>query len=295
MGFFFAQPYYDYLQHERKYSVHTCMAYRKDLEEFYEFTQKEFDETNVALISSEMVRTWVSFLINQKMEPVSVRRKLSSVRSFFRFLIKEKKISGNPVSNLPQLKLPKKLPSVIPVENLNDLLEVKFENLEYRDMLDYLCIAILYGTGFRRAELISIQDEDVDLENRLIKVLGKRNKERIVPITEELAGQIKVFREMKQRSDIHSAYLLTNEKGKKISISYIYGTVKKALTLQKINGKRSPHVLRHTYATRLLQNGAGLLSVKELLGHSSLASTQVYTHVNIEDLKKIYKKNHPKQ
>ena len=161
--------------------------------------------------------------------------------------------------------------------------------------MNHIVICILYGTGIRRAELIGLKESNIDLEQRQIKVLGKRNKERIVPITMELAEQILWFIEIKRNTGIISDNLLVTIKNEILYPGYIYNVVKKTLTLHQVNGKRSPHILRHTYATRLLQNGAELLSVKELLGHSSLASTQVYTHVNIEDLKKIYKKNHPKQ
>ena len=184
---------------------------------------------------------------------------------------------------------------VIDNESMDAIYDDMPSNDLYVENLDHLIICILYGTGIRRAELIGLKESNIDLGQRQIKVLGKRNKERIVPITTELAEQIAGFIEIRQKEGIALENLLVTKKRQNLYPGYVYNVVKKFLTLQKVNGKRSPHILRHTYATRLLQNGAELLSVKELLGHSSLASTQVYTHVNIEDLKKIYKKNHPKQ
>jgi integrase/recombinase XerC len=190
--------------------------------------------------------------------------------------------------------MPKKLPVVIDGSNLESMFSSFGLNITYDEALEQTLISILYGTGMRRSELTGLLERDIDLGQQQLKVLGKRNKERIIPITEELAAVIVKFIEIKAMKNIQSEFLLVNKKGKALGGSYIYKIVKKYLTLFRVNGKRSPHILRHTYATHLLQNGAELLSVKELLGHSSLASTQVYTHVNIEDLKKVYKKNHPK-
>lgn len=295
MGFFFTEKFLDYLRYERKYSPHTCTAYSNDLNDFYLFVNDQFNVSEVQAISSEMVRTWVSELIAKKFEPVSVKRKISSLRTFYKYLQKQKVVSSSPVSNIPNLKSSKKLPTVIESDVMDSILDKEYVAGSYEDIMALLIIGILYGTGFRRAEIISLKVNDIDDTNRTIKILGKRNKERIVPITSELSEQIKTFIELRSSLGIKSEYLLVTKKSKKLYPGYIYNVVKNFLTLQQVNGKRSPHILRHTYATRLLQNGAELLSVKELLGHSSLASTQVYTHVNIEDLKRIYKKNHPKQ
>lgn len=295
MGIFFIDQFIEYLQYQRKFSKHTLLAYRNDLIEFQNFLSINFEISIPTEVKSEMVRSFVSDLIGKGLEPVTVRRKVSSLRSYFKYLQKEQIISNSPISNLPRLKLPKKLPVVISNESLDSILNKPKEDAPYVENLNFVIICILYGTGIRRAELIDIKESNVDLVNRQIKVLGKRSKERIVPITQELAEQILSFIEIKRIKEIYSDNLLVTTKGAILYPGYIYNVVKKTLTLHSVNGKRSPHTLRHTYATRLLQNGAELLSVKELLGHSSLASTQVYTHVNIEDLKKIYKKNHPKQ
>ena len=294
MGFFVEQ-FLDYLQFQRKYSNHTCVAYKNDLEEFQKFLADRFEINSFNGVSSDMVRSWVSELIGQNIKPVTVRRKVSTLRTYFKFLQKEKRIDRSPVSNLPALKIASQLPVTIPLESMDTILEELPAENSYQQHLDYLIIALLYGTGCRRSEIIGLQEQNIDLVGRQIKVLGKRNKERIIPITTELNDQIAIFIEIKAGEGIVSERLLVTKKNQILYPGYIYNVVKKYLTLQKMNGKRSPHILRHTYATRLLQNGAELLSVKELLGHSSLASTQMYTHVNIEDLKKIYKKNHPKQ
>ncbi len=295
MGIFFIDQFLEYLQYQRKFSQHTLLAYKNDLIEFQKFASVSFEILKPQEVKSEMVRSFVSDLIGKGLEPVSVRRKVSSLRSYFKYLQKEQILNNNPIINLPRLKLPKKLPVVISNESMDSVFEKPLVNSSYLENLNQIIICILYGTGIRRAELIGLKESNVDLVNRQIKVFGKRSKERIIPINVELAEQISAFIESKRKKEIYSDNLLVTRKGDILYPGYIYNVVKNTLTLHQVNGKRSPHILRHTYATRLLQNGAELLSVKELLGHSSLASTQVYTHVNIEDLKKIYKKNHPKQ
>lgn len=294
MGNFFLESFLEYLQHQRKYSVHTQTAYSKDIKDFIEYIGSEFEIAAPGDVKNEMVRSWVSTLIGNKVEPVSVRRKISTLRSYFKYLQKEQIIKVSPIVNVPLPKMPKKLPVVIDGSNLESMFSSFGLNITYDEALEQTLISILYGTGMRRSELTGLLERDIDLGQQQLKVLGKRNKERIIPITEELAAVIGKFIEIKAMNNIQSEFLLVNKKGKALGGSYIYKIVKKYLTLFRVNGKRSPHILRHTYATHLLQNGAELLSVKELLGHSSLASTQVYTHVNIEDLKKVYKKNHPK-
>lgn len=295
MGIFFIEQFIEFLKYQRKYSVHTCIAYHNDLNTFVDFLTANYEIKQCSEIKSDMIRSWVSELIESNIEPVSVRRKVSSLRSYFKFLQKEKILEKNPITNLPFLKISSKLPVVVSNESMDAFFDSPLADEDYTTHLEFIIIAILYGTGFRRAELIQLRESNIDLTQRQIKVLGKRNKERIVPINEELTEQIADFIDCKKKEALPSDYLLVTKKGENLYPGFVYKVVKKYLTLQKVNGKRSPHILRHTYATRLLQNGAELLSVKELLGHSSLASTQVYTHVNIEDLKKIYKKNHPKQ
>lgn len=295
MGIFFTEQFIEYLQYQRKLSPHTITAYKSDLLEFINFIEEKFEIQKSEEINNDMVRSWASELIENSLEPVSVRRKVSALRSYFKYLQKETILEKSPITNVPQLKVAKKLPVVISYESINSIFDNKPIDSGYNESLNHIVICILYGTGIRRAELIGLKESNIDLEQRQIKVLGKRNKERIVPITMELAEQILWFIEIKRNTGIISDNLLVTIKNEILYPGYIYNVVKKTLTLHQVNGKRSPHILRHTYATRLLQNGAELLSVKELLGHSSLASTQVYTHVNIEDLKKIYKKNHPKQ
>ncbi|MCC6722724.1 MAG: tyrosine-type recombinase/integrase [Bacteroidia bacterium] len=294
MGSLFINQFLEYLKFQKKYSNHTIIAYKKDLEDFSDFLTELYQITMPDKITNEIVRTWLSNLIEKKINPVSVKRKLSAVKSFFKYLKKEKIIEKNPATNLTKLKTAKRIPNIINSKILNNIIDKTPEN-NYSDYVSYIIICILFGTGVRRNELITLKDNNVDTESRLIKVLGKRNKERIIPITNELAEQIEIYRKLKIKNNLHSETLLVTNKNKKLSPTYIYNTVKNILGINGVNGKKSPHILRHVYATEMLKNGAELLSVKELLGHSSLASTQVYTHVNIEDLKKIYKENHPKQ
>ena len=294
MGSLFINEFLQYIVYQKKYSKNTYLAYKKDLEGFQQFLKETYQIFTPVEISNEIIRTWVSHLINQKINPVSVKRKLSAMKSYFKYLKKEKFIEKNPATNIAKLKTPKKLPTIVNSQTIDSIIDNKPLN-NYKEYLDYLIICILFGTGMRRNELINILESNVDTNSRLIKVMGKRSKERIIPITEELAEQIDEFKNIKYAEKIESEYLLVTNKNKKLSATYIYMIVKNKLSLYNVNGRKSPHILRHAYATELLKNGAELLSVKELLGHSSLASTQVYTHVNIEDLKKIYKKNHPKQ
>ena len=294
MGIFHINQFLEYLQYQRKFSPHTIIAYKNDLDEFTVFVTSQFEIQKPEEINNDMVRSWVSELIGKGLEPVSVRRKVSSLSTYFKYLRKEKILDTSPITKIPQLKLAKKLPVVISTENMDAIFDKRPSPNSYTENLDYIIICILYGTGIRRAELIGLKETNIDIAQRQIKVLGKRNKERLIPVTTELTEQILGFIEIKAQMGIVSENLLVTKKRQNLYPGYVYKVVKSFLTLQKVNGKRSPHILRHTYATRMLQNGAELLSVKELLGHSSLASTQVYTHVNIEDLKKIYKKNHPK-
>lgn len=294
MGNLFIYEFLQYIVNQKKYSQNTYIAYKKDLEEFSDFLDKTYQIYSPTEISNEIIRTWISNLISSKIEPVSVKRKISALKTYFKYLKKNELVEKNPASNIAKLKTPKKLPSLINPDSIDKIIDNKpLDN--YKEYLEYLIVCILFGTGIRRNELINISETNVDTRSRLIKVLGKRNKERIIPITYELAEQIEEFRYLKNQLNLNSELLLVSQKNKKLPPTYIYTTVKNKLSQYNVNGRKSPHILRHAYATELLKNGAELLSVKELLGHSSLASTQVYTHVNIEDLKKIYKKNHPKQ
>lgn len=294
MGSFFINDFLEHIKYHKKYSENTFLAYKQDLAELSDFLDNSYEINTPNDITNEIIRTWISNLIERKKNPSTVKRKISAIKSYFKYLKKEKIIARNPATNIAKLKVAKKLPSLVNTEVMNKIINVS-PKYNYPEYLSYIIICILFGTGIRRSELVNLTENNVDTNLRLIKVLGKRNKERIIPITEELAVQIEKLREIKQQNKLNSQFLLVTPKEKKISVTYIYNVVKNKLSSNNVNGRKSPHILRHTYATSLLKNGAELLSVKELLGHSSLASTQVYTHVNIEDLKKIYKKNHPKQ
>jgi integrase/recombinase XerC len=220
MGFFVEQ-FLDYLQFQRKYSNHTCVAYKNDLEEFQKFLADRFEINSFNGVSSDMVRSWVSELIGQNIKPVTVRRKVSTLRTYFKFLQKEKRIDRSPVSNLPALKIASQLPVTIPLESMDTILEELPAENSYQQHLDYLIIALLYGTGCRRSEIIGLQEQNIDLVGRQIKVLGKRNKERIIPITTELNDQIAIFIEIKAGEGIVSERLLVTKKKPNI-ISRIY-------------------------------------------------------------------------
>ncbi|NUM30923.1 MAG: tyrosine-type recombinase/integrase [Bacteroidetes bacterium] len=294
MGNLFINEFLQYIINQKKYSENTYLAYKNDLEEFSNFLNQTYKIYTPTEVSNEIIRTWISNLLLGKIEAVSVKRKVSTLKTYFKYLKKNEIINKNPSSNIAKLKTPKKLPPILNPETIDKIIDNKpFNN--YNKILEYMVVCMLFGTGIRRNELINILESNVDTNSRLIKVLGKRNKERIIPIPIELAEQIEEFRNLKKQLNLNTEYLFVSKKGKKLNPTYIYKVVKNKLTQYNVNGRKSPHILRHAYATELLKNGASLLSVKELLGHSSLASTQVYTHVNIEDLKNIYIKNHPKQ
>lgn len=283
------ENFIEYLKIEKRYSVHTLVAYRKDIEQFLEFSSidNEFDE-----ITQSMIRYWMVNLIDQGVKPVSVNRKLSSVRSFFKFLISSKKVESSPVELVKGPKSEKRLPSFakeseLDVENLNSLFEEDFSGVR-----DKLIFEFLYQTGMRLSELIALTDSDVHSD--YIKVLGKRNKERIIPISGELYGAVQNYKAMRDEVVIEPDSFFVLNSGKKLYPKFVYSKIN--IYLGKTTGlkKKSPHVLRHTFATHMLNNGAGLEVLKELLGHANLSATQVYTHNSFAELTSIYSQAHPR-
>ncbi|MFY7812024.1 MAG: tyrosine-type recombinase/integrase [Flavobacterium sp.] len=281
----------DYLMLEKNYSAHTIHAYMNDIESFklYYKDMNESDEIEQAHYPE--IRSWVVFLSSQTISNSSINRKIASLKSFYKFLQKINLIELSPLSKHRSLKTEKKIS--IPFS------EKEINNLDYNDKLDEgmgrLIIELFYNTGIRRGELINLKLKDVDFYSNTIKVLGKRNKERIIPMIEGLRGMLEDYIEKRKAYDIEkSDFLMINKKGKKLNDTYIYRLVNKSFGLVTSKTKKSPHVLRHSFATHLLNNGSDLNSVKELLGHSSLASTQVYTHNSLQELKNVYEKTHPR-
>jgi len=284
-----------FLTFEKHYSAHTVKAYEKDISLYLSFWQKEgkpFDELN-----HRDLRFYIAGLVEKGMEASSVNRVLSALRTYYKFLQREGLCDRNPTSLIKALKTPKRLPVVVQEEKMNSLLDQEglFAN-DFEGQRNRLIIELLFGTGMRLAELIQLKESDIDLYKHTIRILGKRNKERIVPLLPSLEKLIVDYLLIKKSQDFHnnSLTLVVTKKGKQVYPMLVYQVVKDYLSLVTSQDKRSPHVLRHSFATALLNKGADLNAIKELLGHVNLTATQVYTHNSVERLKSIYKQAHPK-
>lgn len=288
------QSFFDYLEYEKKYSIHTIISYKKDISQFLEFTNPEAEDLNAEEINYQHIRSWVSSLLSTKNAARTVNRKLSSLKTFFKFLQRQQVIDVNPMAKISGPKTPKRLPVFIDEQQMENLFsEVVFDE-GFVGQRDKLILDILYQTGIRRAELANLKETDVDLFSSTIKVLGKRNKERIIPISLPLKRNLESYFKVKEVQSYLNNIVLVNEKGQALSEQAIYTIVKKYLSQITSINKKSPHVLRHTFATHLLNNGADINAVKDLLGHANLSATQVYTHNTIDKLKKSYKQAHPR-
>lgn len=286
----------DYIKFEKRYSVHTHRAYSDDLHAFFQFIQSQFDVNQPAKISPGMIRTWMASLTQLKIQPRSINRKISSLKSFFRYCMVHGHVDSNPTKNIQVLKTRKRLPSYVEQDQMEKLLNETPFGDDFMGRGDYLILSLLYHTGVRVSELVSLKTSQIDLSRNQLKVLGKGNKERIIPLHQALADRIRAFEAEKSTlfPDAVFPQLLLTSRQKPPTARQIYDIVKKYLSLVTTAEKKSPHVLRHSFATHLTSNGAELNAVKELLGHSSLAATQVYTHNSIERLRDIHKKAHPK-
>ena len=280
----------DYLRYERNYSNYTIEAYSKDLRQFEEYVKLKKDSVFVpGDVDADLVRSWIVSLMDEKISPVSVNRKLSSLKSFFKFLMKQGSISVNPLRLITGPKTKKPLPYFVRDKEMELLLDGDGFDEDFEGVRDRLILEMLYDTGIRRSELIGIQDSDVDFGAMQIRVTGKRNKQRLIPFAEGLKNLIQAYTEVRNREvGSESGWFFVRKNGEQLSAGIVYTIVKKKLSEIPTLAKRSPHVLRHSFATSMLNNGAELNAVKELLGHSSLASTSVYTHTTFEELKKVY-------
>ena len=279
-----------YLRYERNYSNYTIGAYSKDLRQFEGYVKRYkegiFDPVDV---DADLVRGWVVSLMDEMLSPVSVNRKLSSLKSFFKFLMKQGSISVNPLRLITGPKTKKPLPYFIKDKEMELLLDGDGFGEDFEGVRNRLVLEMLYDTGIRRSELIGMRDSDVDSETMQIRVTGKRNKQRLIPFAEGLKNLIQAYTEVRNREvGSESGWFFVRKNGEQLSVSIVYTIVKDKLSEIPTLAKRSPHVLRHSFATSMLNNGAELNAVKEILGHSSLASTSVYTHTTFEELKKVY-------
>ncbi len=285
-----------YLQYEKHFSTHTIVAYNKDLEQFLEFINDIHSLTSVAEVRHSHIRSWVVSLLNDKLTSRSIRRKLSALKTYFRFLRKHGHLTHNPMLKIVTPKLGKRLPMYAQTNEMSHLLDDVEWGSDYPDQRNRLLLLLLYHTGMRRAELIGLKISDIDLQQRIVKVLGKGNKERLLPFGTEVAQQLQGYLLLRKATfpNPSTTHLLLTNKGLPLYPKLVYNIVNRYLSLVTTIEQRSPHVLRHSFATHLSNNGADLNAIKELLGHASLAATQIYTHNSIERLKQVYQQAHPK-
>nr|WP_299388245.1 tyrosine-type recombinase/integrase [Allomuricauda sp.] len=285
-----------YLQFEKNYSRHTISAYRRDISDFSEFASDEFDIKSIDDVDYTIIRNWIVHLVERGISNRSVNRKISSLKAYYSFLLKSEQISASPLAKHKALKTQKKVEVPFSEEEMTKIIEEIPFGDDFEGYRDKLIVELLYTTGIRRAELVQLKLKDLDRITGIIKVLGKRNKERFIPLLpstlEMYDGYVQLRSQLKNRVD--DEFLFLTKSGLKIYETLVYRTINKYFSLVSPKVKKSPHILRHTFATHLLNRGADLNSVKELLGHSSLASTQVYTHNSIAELKKVHLNAHPR-
>jgi integrase/recombinase XerC len=286
----------DYLQKEKKYSPHTVNAYLNDIRSFQSFNETHFAQETIEDVNYGQIRSWIVALVDGGMSNVSVNRKVASLKAIYRFLLKTKQIQLNPLLKHKALKTAKVLQIPFSEKEVAEVLGEIQSPVGFEEVRNKLIIDLFYTTGIRRTELIHLKISDIDASKFSIKVLGKRNKERILPVLPIIVEQFSLY--LKERSqvenEVDSAYFFITKKGLKINDSFVYRLINSYFSRVSEKVKKSPHILRHTFATHLLNNGADLNSVKELLGHSSLASTQIYTHSSLSELKKVYEEAHPR-
>ena len=286
----------DYLQLEKKYSPHTVTAYCNDVASFELFNAIHFSQENIEQVNYSQIRTWIVSLVDNDISNTSVNRKIASLKAFYKFLLKIKQIEVSPLLKHKALKAPKILQIPFSEKEVEDALSHLQNPVGFEEIRNKLIVDLFYTTGMRRTELIHLKVVNVNLFSGTIKVLGKRNKERILPVLPVIINQFSLY--VKERSSLLSlvdeGYFFLTKKGLKLNDSFVYRLINSYFSAVSEKVKKSPHILRHTFATHLLNNGADLNSVKELLGHSSLASTQIYTHNSLAELKKVYGDAHPR-
>lgn len=283
-----------YIQFEKRYSPHTVTAYRTDLTQFFDYLQSQYDLNDIREVNHLIIRSWFVSLMEHDIEARSVNRKLSTLKSFYKFLIREGEMTENPMRKITSPKTSKRLPVFVDKEKMEMLFESVDFGEGYPGVRDKMILELFYATGMRLSELVNLKETDIDFHHNTIKVLGKRNKERLIPFSKKMETLLQSYLDYKKFSFGETEALFLTDKGRKVYSKMIYQIVKKHLGTVTTLEKKSPHVLRHTFATHLLNNGAELNAVKELLGHANLAATQVYTHNTIDKLKRIYKQAHPK-
>lgn len=287
--------FHNYLKFERRYSPHTITAYLADITDFIAYYKQLYETDEIQSANHKQIRSWIVGLMNEGIIPKSINRKISSLRTFYKFLVSKNIVETNPVLKINGLKTPKRLPQFVDIKDMTTLLEsIEFTD-DYEGRRDQIIIELFYATGMRLSELCALETSSIDSINGLVKVLGKGNKERLIPIHPQLLQKIQayiIFKNTQYKEN--QSFLFLTQKGEKIYHKLIYRKIKSYLSLVTTLHKKSPHILRHTFATHMVNEGAELNSVKEILGHSSLAATQVYTHNTIQKLKNVHKQAHPK-
>jgi integrase/recombinase XerC len=289
------QPFINYLKFEKRYSKHTVIAYENDLISFFDFIETTYGSMPLEEVTHTFIRSWLASLKDDDLKAKSINRKISSLKSFFKYQIRTGNLKQTPMTKVIAPKNEKRLPSFVPDNDIEKLFNAIAKPSNWKEKTTRLLVLIFYSTGMRLSEVINMRDKDINEAGSSIKILGKGNKERIIPVSKELLSEIKAYQHARLTYHVlPNGYLLQQENGKMLQRRSVYSTIHLLLGSVTTIEKKSPHVLRHTFATHLTNNGADLNAVKELLGHSSLASTQVYTHNTIEKLKNIYNKAHPK-
>ena len=291
------EKFIKYIQFEKRFSQNTIIAYTKDLSQFSTYILSVYQIREIEKSDFQVIRSWIVYLVGESVSSVTINRKLSALKSFFRYLLKEGVIRENPMLKIIAPKSNKRLPEFVGKDNMESLFrDIEFDE-GFAGSRDKLIIEMLYFTGMRLSELINLKDTDIDIHSQRIKVLGKRNNERIIPFSLVLQNSIESYIKIREKDIIHveqNPYFFVTQKGNKLYEKLVYRTVNSYLGKVSTLRKKSPHVLRHTFATHMLNNGADLNAIKELLGHANLAATQIYTHNTIDQLKSIYKQAHPR-
>lgn len=282
-----------YLQTEKRSSAHTLLAYQKDLETFCDFIEEQFDQKQPETATADMIRSWIVFLMDNGLKPATMNRKISALKAYYKFLLKEGKIAGNPARNIHNLKKGKPLPVYVSQDKMDTLLYNLPPGDDFAAARRRMVLLMLYATGMRLSELTALKTTDIDFAGGRLKVKGKRNKERMIPFSKELAREMETYLKKKEETAPGAPWFIVTNRGTKAYPKLIYRIVHDGLSGYTSN-RKSPHVLRHTFATHLLNRGASLNAIKDLLGHASLSATQIYTHTSIEQLKSIYSQAHPR-
>ena len=286
----------EYLLHEKNYSVHTITSYSKDLESFSEFINDEYGQTVIKDVNYSQIRSWIITLVETNISNRTINRKISSLNSYYKYLLKTEEITSNPLAKHKALKTSKKVQVPFSENEIQIVLNELQKETDFEGLRNKLIVELFYATGIRRVELVQIKMNDLDLANKTLKVLGKRNKERYIPLIDTVIKTAETY--INKRSELQNiedkSFLFLTKKGLKIYETLVYRIINDYFSIASTKVKRSPHIIRHSFATHLLNQGADLNAVKELLGHSSLAATQVYTHNSISELKKVYANTHPR-